>query len=71
MTSGANYHIREMCREAVLGRGDLRHFSSHVEFDICLLDVQVEMLNRQRYMSLEFLIYWEISFSSKHLYLLK
>lgn len=57
MTSGANYHIREMCREAVLGRGDLRHFSSHVEFDICLLDVQVEMLNRQRYMSLEFLIY--------------
>lgn len=37
-------------------------FFSHAEFDICLLDVQVEMLSRCRYMSLEFLIYWEISF---------
>lgn len=62
MTSGAIYHIRKICREAILERGDLRLFSSHAEFDICLLDVQVEMLSRCRYMSLEFLIYWEISF---------
>ena len=70
MTSGAIYHIRKICREAVSERGDLRLFFSHAEFDICLLDVQAEMLSRWKYMSLEFLIYWK-SVSLRHLYLLK
>lgn len=56
MISGTIYCIKNICREGVWGERNMTFFS-HVEFDICLLVVQVEMLSRRRYMSLASLIY--------------
>lgn len=63
--SGAIYCIRNICREGVWWKKNTTFFN-HVDFDICLLDVQVEMLSKEAmiYESAS-LIYRDSSFPSE------